>query len=38
MRVFTVDDKTGELTVVATTAVCEKPFFARMVASSPGGS
>jgi 6-phosphogluconolactonase len=32
MRVFTVDDHTGELTVVATTPVCDKPFFARMVA------
>jgi 6-phosphogluconolactonase len=32
MRIFSVDHPTGELTAVATTPVCEKPFFARMVA------
>jgi 6-phosphogluconolactonase len=32
MRVFLVDDESGELTEAETTDVCEVPFFARMVA------
>jgi 6-phosphogluconolactonase len=31
MSVFKVNDRTGKLKYVATTPVCEKPFFARMV-------
>jgi 6-phosphogluconolactonase len=32
MRVFTVDQDSGELDLVDTTEVCEVPFFARMIA------
>jgi 6-phosphogluconolactonase (cycloisomerase 2 family) len=32
MTVFQVDDTTGELDLVATSSVCDTPFFARMVA------
>jgi 6-phosphogluconolactonase len=32
MSVFGVDQNTGELDLIETTAVCEVPFFARMIA------